>query len=107
MEVTQYDIVLVDLGTVSGGEMAKTRPCVILSPDEMNRHLRTIVIAPMTTRSRPYPTRVRVRQLQQKGWIVVDQIMTIDRRRILRKFGKLNNSEIRAVKRVIQETYVD
>ncbi|MGW8317333.1 MAG: type II toxin-antitoxin system PemK/MazF family toxin [Bacteroidales bacterium] len=107
MEVIQYDIVLVDPERTSGSEMAKTRPCVIISPDEMNRYLNTVVVAPMTTRSRPYPTRIKVRQLQKAGWIVVDQIMTIDRRRIVRDIGKLSPGEIRNLKRVLRETYFE
>jgi mRNA interferase MazF len=112
MEIVQYNIVLVDLniGNVQeggGAEIRKTRPCVVISPDEMNRHLRTIVIASMTTRSRSYPTRVRVRHQQKTGWIVVDQIRTVDKKRVLSKVGTLSNPEIFKLKEVIRETYVD
>jgi len=107
MEVIQYDIVMVDLERTSGSEMTKARSCVVISPDEMNRHLHTVVVAPMTTRSRPYPTRIKVKQLQQTGWIVADQLMTIDRRRIVRNLGKLGTGEIRSLKRVLRETYVE
>ncbi len=112
MELGQYNIVLVDLniGSVQeggGAEIRKTRPCVVISPDEMNRHLRTIVIAPMTTRSRSYPTRVRVRHQQKTGWIVVDQIRTVDRKRVLSKVGTLSNPEIFKLKEVIRETFVE
>ena len=112
MVINQYDIFLVDLqlseelrGT--GAEIRKTRPCVVISPDEMNRHLRTMVVAPMTTRSRLMPTRVRVRHNKQTGWIVVDQIRTVDRNRVGRKLDRLTNPEIRKLKSVIRETYVD
>lgn len=107
MGISQYIIILVSLDRGEGAEIRKTRPCVVISPDEMNMHLQTIVVAPMTTTSRNYPTRVRVRHDQKTGWIVVDQIQTIDRRRILRVLGDLSNSEIRKLKKVIRETYVD
>ena len=107
MEINQYHIVLVNLEYSPGSEIRKTRPCVVISPDEMNRHLRTIVVAPMTTRSRNYPTRVRMRHDQKTGWIVVDQIRTIDRRRIIRNLGPLSQSVIRKLKQVLRETYVD
>lgn len=102
----QYDIVLVNLDPTIGSEIQKTRPCVIISPDEMNQHLRTLVIAPMTTTSKPYPTRVPVRHGQQDGWVVIDQIRTIDRRRVVRRLGALRRSELQAVKAIIAETFV-
>jgi len=107
MEITQYCIVLVELDRSPGAEMAFRRPCVVVSPDEMNRYLRTVVVAPMTTRTRTYPTRVRVRHNQQTGWIVVDQITTIDRNKIKRILGNLSHPEIRKLKNTIRETYVD
>ncbi len=87
--------------------MKKTRPCVILSPDEMNRHLQTIVVAPMTSHSKPYPTRVEVKHKLTKGWIAIDQIRTIDRRRIVKRFESLLEKEIEHVKNVLRETFVD
>lgn len=107
MKIEQYGIVLVNLEYSLGSEIRKTRPCVVISPDEMNRHLRTIVVAPMTTRSRNYPTRVRVRSRKRNGWIAVDQIRTVDRRRIIRELGELSEAEVRRLKRVIRECYVD
>lgn len=107
MEIVQYNIVLVNLDQSIGMEIRKTRPCVVISPDEMNLHLQTIVVAPMTTKSRSYPTRVKVRHDMKNGWIVVDQIRTIDRNRIIRRLGKLDQREIRKLKEVIRETYVD
>jgi mRNA interferase MazF len=106
-QIKQYDIVLVNLDPTIGSEMKKTRPCVVLSPDEMNRYLQTIVIAPMTSSSKPYPTRVEVRHKSTKGWIVVDQISTVDRIRIAKRFEKLTDKEIHKLKNVIQETFVD
>jgi mRNA interferase MazF len=107
MELNQYEIVLVNLDPTIGGEMKKTRPCVIISPNEMNKYLQTIVIAPMTSSSKHYPTRVEVKHNKTKGWVVVDQIRTIDRKRIIKILGKLTEKEIYKVKTTIQETYVD
>ncbi len=103
MGIVQYDIVLVDPGT----EIGKSRLCVVISPDVMNRYLRTVVVVPMTTKSRLFPTRIRVRHNKQTGWIIVDQIRTVDRTRVIRKLDKLSNPEIRKLKNVIRETYVD
>ena len=106
-QVNQYDIVLVNLDPTIGSEMKKTRPCVVLSPNEMNRHLQTIIVAPMTSSSKPYPTRVEVRHNTSKGWIAIDQIRTIDRIRIVKRFERLSDKEVEKVKNVIQETFVD
>ena len=107
MELKQYQIVLVNLDPTIGSEMKKTRPCVIISPDEMNRNLQTIVIAPMTNSSKPYPTRIEVKHKITKGWIVLDQIRTIDRQRIVKVFDNLTDREISIVKAILKETYVD
>ncbi len=107
MEINQYGIVLVELEAYKGAKMDYTRPCAVVSPNEMNRYLKTLVVAPMTTRARTYPTRVRVRHNKQTGWIAVDQITTIDRNKVIRNLGKLTYPEIRKLKQVIQETYVD
>lgn len=107
MEIKQYQIVLINLDPTIGSEMKKTRPCVVISPDEMNRHLQTIVIAPMTSSSRPYPTRVEIKHNKTKGWVVLDQIRTVDRRRIVKTFQSLTEKEIFKVKLVVQKTYFD
>jgi mRNA interferase MazF len=107
MEVKQYQIVLVNLDPTSGSEIQKTRPCVIVSPNEINDNLRTVVIAPMTSASRKYPTRVKVKHNSQEGWVVIDQIRTIDKIRITKIFGSLTEKEIQECKRVIRETFVD
>ena len=90
-----------------GSEMNKTRPCVIISPNEMNKYLQTIVIAPMTSSPKDYPTRVAVKHNKSNGWIVLDQIRTIDRHRIIKSFDKLNDKEIINLKAIMKETYVD
>jgi mRNA interferase MazF len=107
MEIVQYSIVLVDLDPTLGSEIKKTRPCVIVSPDEMNKFLNTIVLAPMTTNLKRYPTRVAVQYEGKKGMIVIDQIRTVDKIRILKVLGKLTKSEIKNCKDVIKETFVD
>ncbi len=107
MELAQYEIVLVNLDPTIGSEMKKTRPAVIISPNEMNKHLNNLVIAPMTSSSKSYPTRVEVNHNKTKGWIVLDQIRTIDRQRITKKLGWLTSKEIEKVKRILKETFVD
>lgn len=107
MDLVQYQIILVNLDPTIGSEIKKTRPCVIISPDEMNKYLRTIIIAPMTTKSRAYPTRVKVKHIKKTGWIVIDQLRTIDKQRIIKILGSLTPSEIANTKRVIRETLVD
>jgi mRNA interferase MazF len=107
VEIRQYEVVLVNLDPTMGSEIKKTRPCVVISPDEMNKNLRTVTIAPMTSSSRPYPTRVEVNQNGQSGWIVLDQIKTVDKLRVVKKFESLTEREIRNCKRVIKETFVD
>jgi mRNA interferase MazF len=107
MELNQYYIVLVNLDPTIGSEIKKTRPCVIISPNEMNRHLQTIVLAPMTTNTKNYPTRVAVELNSMKGMIVLDQIRTVDKSRILKIIGQLNPTQIATCKYIIRETYVD
>jgi mRNA interferase MazF len=107
MEIKQYEIFLVNLEPTIGSEIKKTRPCVVISPDEMNMHLRTIVIAPMTTSSKNYPTRVEVKHENIIGWVVLDQVRTIDKQRIIKSLGKLSKTEVKQVKSIIKETYVD
>jgi mRNA interferase MazF len=107
MDIDQYEIVLVNLDPTVGAEIQKTRPCVVISPDELNHNLKTATIAPMTTKSRKYPTRIKIKHNKQTGWIVMDQIRTIDQQRIVKKFGSLSEKEILECKRVIKETFVD
>ncbi len=107
MDLNQYQIVMVNLDPTIGSEIKKTRPCVIISPDEMNRHLCTLTIAPMTTTSKKYPTRIEVKHDNKIGWIVIDQIRTIDKKRIVSILGRLSKPEIKELKSVIKETFVD
>jgi mRNA interferase MazF len=107
MEISQYEIVWVNLDPTIGSEIKKTRPCVIISPNEMNKYLNTVVIAPMTSTSKKYPTRVVVKHDNKKGWIVLDQIRTIDKQRIIKTLDKLTEKEIQAVKIILKEIFVD
>lgn len=107
MEIKQYHIILVNLDPTVGSEIKKKRPCVVISPNEMNKYLQTIVIAPMTSQSKRYPTRVEVKHNEKDGWIVIDQIRTIDKTRIIKVLDKLSKKEIEAIKSVIRETFVD
>ena len=107
MDLKQYDIVLVNLDPTIGSEMKKTRPCVLISPNEMNKYLNTIVLAPMTSSSKNYPTRVEVIHDKKRGWIVLDQIRTVDRQRIIKVLGNLTEKEKKKVKEILRETFVD
>jgi len=107
MDLSQYAIVLVNLDPTVGSEIKKTRPCVIISPNEMNKYLRTIVVAPMTTNTKKYPTRIPVKANGKKGMIVIDQIRTIDKQRIIKILDSLSKSEIRKCKEVLKEAFVD
>ena len=107
MEIKQYHIILVNLDPTIGSEIKKTRACVVISPNEMNKYLRTVAIAPMTISSKKYPTRVKIKHDNKIGWIVLDQIRTIDRQRIVKIFEELQDSEIQELKSVLKETYVD
>lgn len=107
MKINQYDIVLVNLDPRVGREMKKTRPCVVISRYEMNFYLQTIVITPMTTSSKNYPTRVMTMRNEVNSWIVIDQLRTIDRNRIVKKMDRLSEIELNLVKEIIKETFVD
>jgi len=107
MEINQYQIILVNLNPTVGSEIKKTRPCVVISPNEMNKHLRTIVLAPMTTSSKAYKSRIEINHDNKISWIALDQIRTVDKQRILKELGKLTKPEIKELKSVIKETFVD
>ncbi|GAB2596953.1 type II toxin-antitoxin system PemK/MazF family toxin [Spirosoma areae] len=105
--VSQYDVVLVNLDPTVGSEVRKTRPCVVISPDEMNRQVNTVVIAPMTSTSKIYPSRVQLQSGGRSGWVMLDQVRTIDRLRITKVLGHLLTEEIEEIKQVIKEIFVD
>jgi mRNA interferase MazF len=102
--LSQYSIVLVNLDPTIGSEIKKTRPCIIISPNEMNFNINTVIIAPMTSKSRNYPTRVKI---DNSSFIVLDQIRTIDKQRIIKKLGELDIETILQIKQIIKEMLVD
>jgi mRNA interferase MazF len=92
MVISRFDVYLVRLDPTEGHEIQKTRPCVVVSPDEMNRHLQTVLVAPMTATGHAYPTRVAVRFQGRSGRIALDQMRTVDRRRLVRRLGRISAS---------------
>lgn len=94
--VRRFEIYLVSLDPTVGGEIRKTRPCMVISPDEMNTHIQTVIVAPMTTQGQPYPTRVPCRFQGKSGQIVLDQIRTVDRSRLAKRLGKLTGAPVLA-----------
>jgi mRNA interferase MazF len=105
MVIKRFDVFLIGLDPVVGREIQKTRPCVVISPDEMNRSIDTVIIALMTSKGRPYPTRV-VCQFQEKaGQIVLDQIRTVDKTRLLKNLGRIKISEQEAVLSTLAELF--
>jgi len=90
MVVNRFDVYLINLDPTVGSEIQKTRPCLIISPDEMNRHIRTVIVAPMTTAGKDYPTRVSCKFKKKEGQIVLDQVRTIDKTRLITKLGSIN-----------------
>ena len=103
--VRRGDVFLVSLDPAQGDEIRKTRPCVIISPDELNAHLRTFIVAPLTTGGHPYPFRVQCRFQGRTGYIVVDQIRTVDRERLARRLGKLSPPTLERVLSILQEMF--
>ena len=90
MVANRFDVYLINLNHAIGSEIQKTKPFLIISPDEMNRHIRTVIVAPLTTAGRDYPTRVSCEFQKKKGQIVLDKIRTIDKTRLIKKLGSLN-----------------
>ncbi len=107
MEIKQFQIIVVNLDPTVGSEIRKTRPCLVISPNEMNRHLSTIIIAPITSKSKDYMTRVKFELNGNDNWIAIDQIRTIDLTRIIKVIGEIGIKEVKKVKLVIKETFVD
>ena len=90
MEVKRFDVYLVNLVPTGGHEIKKSRPCLVISPDEMNRYISTVIVAPMTTKGRNYPTRVPCTFQGKEGQVVIDQIRTIDKTRMIKRLGKID-----------------
>ena len=107
MEIKQYHILLVNLDPTVGSEIKKNRPCLVISPDEMNKYLKTIIIAPITSSTKDYPTRIKILLGKIICWIAIDQVRTIDKLSVLKILGALDQKEIKKVKAIIKETFVD
>ncbi|HRF51041.1 MAG TPA: type II toxin-antitoxin system PemK/MazF family toxin [Anaerolineales bacterium] len=105
MVVKRFDVYLVNLDPTVGSEIKKTRPCLVVSPDEMNRHINTVIVAPMTTKGRPYPTRVACRFEGKDGQIVLDQIRTVDKVRLVKRLGNISASAQDQVLQVLAELF--
>ena len=105
MEVARFDVFVVNLDPTVGSEIRKSRPCVIVSPDEMNRYVRTVVVAPLTTAGRAYPSRVPVRFSGKNGHAVIDRLRTVDKARLAKRLGALRADEATAVLDVLREFF--
>lgn len=105
MVISRLEVHLVALDPTVGREIRKTRPCLVVSPDEMNHHIGTVIVAPMTTKGRAYPTRVPCRFGGKSGQIVLDQIRTIDQSRLVKKIGRIDALTGRRVLQVLQELF--
>jgi mRNA interferase MazF len=103
--MTRGEVHLVRLDPTFGSEIQKTRPCVIVSPDELNTHLRTVIIAPMTTSGRAYPWRIRCKFQNRGGYVVLDQVRTVDRERLVKRLGALSGSTMTQVLDALQEMF--
>lgn len=103
--INRFEVYLVNLDPTIGREIKKTRPCVVVSPDEMNHHIRTVIVAPMTTKGRAYPTRVSIRFRGKSGQVVLDQIRTVDSSRMVKKVGRLSKRAVAEVLQVLNEMF--
>ena len=102
---TRGDVYLIELDPTRGSEIRKTRPCLIISPDELNQHLRTVIVAPMTTGGQTYPWRVRCRFRDRAGFVAMDQLRTVDSERLIRRLGRIAPGTLTSVLAVLQEMF--
>ena len=107
MVVKRFDVYLVSLDPTVGSAIKKTRPCLIISPDEMNRHIATAIVAPMTTQGQSYPTRVVCRFQGKAGQIVLDQMRTVDKARLIKRLGHISSPEQKTVLSVLAEMFAE
>ncbi len=103
--VKRFDVFLINLDPAIGSEIQKTRPCVVISPDEMNRHINTVIVAPMSTKGRTYPTRVTCKFQGKQGQVVLDQIRTVDKARLIKKIGRIDTKTQSSVLAVLGEMF--
>jgi mRNA interferase MazF len=107
MVVKRFDVYLVNLDPTIGSEIQKTRPCVVVSPDESNTYISTVIIAPMTSRGNSYPTRVPCKFQKKNGQIVLDQLRTVDKKRLVKRLGRLTAAEQKNVLHVLAEMFAE
>ena len=107
MVVKRFEVYLINLDPTVGSEIKKTRPCLIVSPDEMNRHIATVIIAPMTTKSRNYPTRVACKFEGKSGQVVLDQLRTVDKKRLVKKLGRIDKKTQRLALLTLAEMFAE
>ena len=107
MVASRFDVYLVYLDPAVGSEIQKTRPCVIISPDEMNRTMATVIVAPMTSQGKRYPTRIPCEFQGKSGFVVLDQIRTVDKTRLVKHLGKLSDDEKTAVLSALADTFAE
>jgi len=105
MEYMRFDVYLVNLDPTIGSEIKKTRPCVIISPDEMNRNISTVIVAPLTSKSRSYPTRINCKVEGKQGQIVLDQVRTVDKMRLVKKIDRLKKNVQEKVLSILNEMF--
>jgi len=101
------DVFLVSLEPTVGSEIRKTRPCLVVSPDELNQHLRTVIVAPLTTGGHPYPFRVSCRFQRRQGVVVLDQLRTVDSQRLVRRLGRLSPAAVSTSLEILREMFVE
>src|ERR1700730_3121867 len=105
--ISRGDVQLVRLDPTAGSEIRKTRPCLVVSPDELNQHLRTVIVAPMTTGGQAYPWRVACRFQNRTGFVAVDQIRTVDSERLVKRLGRLSSATTTEVLEALQEMFAE
>jgi mRNA interferase MazF len=105
MVASHFEVFLVRLDPTQGHEIRKTRPCLIISPDEMNRHIDTVIVAPMTSKGRPYPSRVPVKFQRKSGQVVLDQIRTVDKTRLVKRLGRIDDATAGEVLSLLAEMF--
>lgn len=105
MAIDRFDVYLINLDPTIGSEIKKTRPCVVVSPDELNHHIRTVIIAPLTTKGHDYPTRVSCRFKGKDGEVVLDQLRAVDRARLVKRLGRIEAKTAATILDVLQEMF--
>jgi len=105
MVINRFEVFLVNLDPTVGHEIKKTRPCLIISPNEMNRHISTVIVAPMTTKGRNYPTRISCSFQGKNGQVILDQLRTIDKQRLVKKLGEISKNAQTKTLNVLQEMF--